>query len=338
MKHVVLAISLALGSCGAVAADLDASVMKADSRREVIEQAAEVIQARYVDPAMGRKVADAIRREAKADAFKQGSDPEAFAQALTMELRRLSGDGHFRINYSAQLVPPPDAGTADQYEEDDDSWAGPAVNHGFESVRRIDDDIGYLDLRLFAPPRMAADMLQSAMTLLAQSRVLIIDLRNNGGGDSGMDLLMAAYLLDKPAEMSATYDRPGNLLTRATTPVWVPGRRFGGTKPVYVLISHKTFSAAEAFAYDLQAMKRITVVGEASGGGAHPYERRRLTDHFLIKLPEMRSINPITGTDWQGVGVKPDVPTPPDQALDKALELARAALAKEAGSDGKSTR
>ncbi|WP_266171189.1 S41 family peptidase [Dyella subtropica] len=337
MKRIVLTISLALGSYCAAAADLDASALKANSQREVIEQAAEVIQARYVDPAMGRKVADAIRKEAKSDAFKRDSEPEAFAQALTMELRKLSGDGHFRINYSAQPVPLPDARTADQYEEDDDSWAGPAVNHGFESVRRIDDNIGYLDLRVFAPPRVAADMLQSAMTLLAQSKVLIIDLRNNGGGDSGMDMLMAAYLLDKPAEMSAIYDRPSNQLTRTTTPVWVPGRRFGGTKPVYVLISHKTFSAAEAFAYDLQAMKRITVVGEASGGGAHPYERRRLTDHFLIKLPEMRSINPITGTDWQGVGVKPDVPTPPDQALDKALELAHAALAKEATSAGKST-
>lgn len=109
--------------------------------------------------------------------------------------------------------------------------------------------------------------------------------------------------------------------------------RFGGTKPLYVLISHKTFSAAEAFAYDLQAMKRITVVGEASGGGAHPYERRRLSDHFLIKLPEMRSINPITGTDWQGVGLKPDVPTTPELALDKALELARMAVAEHAEPD-----
>ncbi|WP_266157529.1 S41 family peptidase [Dyella silvatica] len=331
MKYILLAVSLALGSCCAVAADLDASVITANSQREVIEQAAEVIQARYVDPAIGRKVAQAIRQQANTDAFKRDRGPEAFAQSLTEELRKLSGDGHFRINYSVQPVPMPDANAADQYEEDDDSWAGPAINHGFESVRRLDSDIGYLDLRVFAPPRVAADMLQSAMTLLAQSKVLIIDLRNNGGGDSSMDMLMAAYLLDKPAEMSAIYDRPSNRLTRATSPVWVPGRRFGGSKPVYVLISHKTFSAAEAFAYDLQAMKRITVVGEASGGGAHPYERRRLTDHFLIKLPEMRSINPITGTDWQGVGVKPDVPTPPELALDKALELARAAISKEPG-------
>ncbi|RUL77512.1 S41 family peptidase [Dyella choica] len=331
MKRILLALSWALVPCLATAADLDNSVMTADHQHEVIEQAAEVIQARYVDPELGRKVALALRQQASIDAFKPYREPEAFAQALTVELRKLSGDGHFRINYSAQPVPPPDAKTVDQYEEDDDSWAGPAINYGFESVRRLDSDIGYLDLRVFAPPRVAADLLQSAMTLLAQSKVLIIDLRNNGGGDSGMDMLMAAYLLDRPAEMSAIYDRPSNRLTRATSPVWVPGRRFGGTKPVYVLISHKTFSAAEAFTYDLQAMHRVTVVGEASGGGAHPYERRRLTDHFLIKLPEMRSINPITGTDWQGVGVKPDVPTPPELALDKALELAHATLAKEAG-------
>jgi hypothetical protein len=334
MKSPAIALLFALVSCGAAATDSGASALTPDSQREVIARAAEVIQARYVDPAAGRKVADAIRREAKSGGFDHDSSPEAFAQTLTESLRRLSGDGHFRINYSAQALPPPDASLAAQYEEDDDSWAGPSINHGFESVRRI-GDVGYLDLRVFAPPRIAADMLQSAMTLLAQSKALIIDLRNNGGGDSGMDILMAAYLLDSPAEMSATYDRPTDRLTRATTPVWVPGRRFGGTKPVYVLISHKTFSAAEAFTYDLQAIKRITVVGESSGGGAHPYERRRLTDHFLIKLPEMRSVNPITGTDWQGTGVKPDVATAPDQALDKALELAQAAIANEVKPDRK---
>ncbi|WP_267225743.1 S41 family peptidase [Dyella silvae] len=335
MKRILLAMSLTLGFCCATATELDASVITADGQREVIERAAEVIQARYVDQALGLKVAQTIRQQANTDAFKGVRDPEAFAQALTTELRKLSGDGHFRINYSVQPVPMPDAKAADQYEEDDDSWAGPAINHGFESVRRLDGDIGYLDLRVFAPPRVAADMLQSAMTLLAQSKALIIDLRNNGGGDSSMEMLMAAYLLDQPAEMSAIYDRPSNRLTRAMSPVWVAGRRFGGVKPVYVLISHKTFSAAEAFAYDLQAMKRVTVVGEASGGGAHPYERRRLTDHFLIKLPEMRSINPITGTDWQGVGVKPDVPTPPELALDKALELAHAAMTNEAKANDK---
>ena len=96
----------------------------------------------------------------------------------------------------------------------------------------------------------------------------------------------------------------------------------------FILTSRKTFSAAEALAYDLQALKRATIVGEVTGGGAHPFEYRRVHPHFAVDLPEGRSINPITGSNWQDVGVKPDVPVPVDQALDKALELARAATAK----------
>jgi C-terminal processing protease CtpA/Prc len=103
----------------------------------------------------------------------------------------------------------------------------------------------------------------------------------------------------------------------------VPGRRFGATRPVYLLISKRTFSAAEAFAYDLQALGRAVVVGEPSGGGAHPFEYRRVGTHFVLSLPEGRSINPVTGKDWEGVGVQPDVVVPEAQALEKAQELAR---------------
>jgi C-terminal processing protease CtpA/Prc len=112
------------------------------------------------------------------------------------------------------------------------------------------------------------------------------------------------------------------------TPAWVPGRRFGPDKPVYVLISRKTFSAAEAFAYDLKALKRVTVVGERSGGGAHPFEYRRVHPHFVLSLAEGRSINPITGGNWQGTGVEPDVAVPGERALEAALELARGAVRK----------
>jgi C-terminal processing protease CtpA/Prc len=138
-----------------------------------------------------------------------------------------------------------------------------------------------------------------------------------------MGLLIAGYLLDGATAMSGTYDRPSDKLTPSMTPVWVPGRRFGADKPVYVLISKHTFSAAEAFAYDLQALKRVTVIGEPSGGGAHPFEYRRISDHYVLSLPEGRSINPITGGDWEGVGVIPDVRVNADQALDEALKLAR---------------
>lgn len=121
---------------------------------------------------------------------------------------------------------------------------------------------------------MAGDLAAAAMSLLAQSPALIIDLRLNGGGYDDMTRLLAAYLLDGSREMSAEFDRPNGRTTRHFTPTEIPGRRFGARKPVYILVSKRTFSAAEAFAYDLQAMKRAVIVGERTGGGAHPFAYR----------------------------------------------------------------
>jgi C-terminal processing protease CtpA/Prc len=262
-----------------------------------------------------------LRREAGASWVGAGSEAD-FATALTAKLRAASGDGHFNVDFREQGGSAAEESSfgAAEFEK----FYGKAVNHGFEQVRRFDGNIGYLDLRVFAPPSMGADMAVAAMTLLAETSALVIDLRRNGGGDGRMALLLAGYLLDGPAQMSGVYDRPSDTLTPASTPPWVPGRRFGAEKPVYVLISRQTFSAAEAFAYDLQALKRVTVVGEPSGGGAHPFEYRQISEHFVLSLPEARSVSPITGKDWEGSGVIPDVRVSSDQALDEALKLARA--------------
>jgi C-terminal processing protease CtpA/Prc len=172
---------------------------------------------------------------------------------------------------------------------------------------------------------MAGDVIAAAMTLVAQGDALIIDLRRNGGGMESANLLMS-YLLPPGTEISGSFDRPTGKRTHTTTAAWVPGRVFGADKPIYILTSKRTFSAAEAVTYDLQAAKRAVVVGEVTGGGANPFEYRRIDAHFALSLPEARSINPITGTNWQDVGVKPDVAVPADQALEIALGLARAAI------------
>lgn len=175
---------------------------------------------------------------------------------------------------------------------------------------------------------MGADTLVAAMTVLSNSQALTIDLRANGGGFPEMVQLLAGYLLDTPKGMSGRYNRPLNQTTVASSPAWVPGRRYGGVKPVYVLTSRRTFSAAEAFAYEMQALGRVTVIGERSGGGAHPFENRRLTDRFVLALPESRSIDPVTGSNWEGVGVAPDVGVAAERAMDTALALARKAIAR----------
>ena len=309
-----------------------ASRLTDGARREVILRLADLIETRYVYPDRGAALAGALRRDA--GRFRE-EDPETFAAALTARLRDLSQDGHFAVEHRRPGTDEAEGGAdAAHMEAQLERWYGVGVNHGFEAVRRLDQGVGYLDLRVFAPTDMGGDLMAAAMTLLAQSPALIIDLRHNGGGMGEMVLMLEAYLLDGSAEVSGGYDRPSDTHTRAFTPSWVPGRRFGGDKPVFILISKRTFSAAEALAYDMQAMGRATIVGEASGGGAHPFEYRAITPDFILSLPEGRSINPITGADWQGAGVQPDVVVEPERALETALQLARDAIRTGPTADG----
>jgi C-terminal processing protease CtpA/Prc len=161
------------------------------------------------------------------------------------------------------------------------------------------------------------------MTLLAGTRALIIDLRENGGGKPEMVVLVASYLFDRRTHLGDLWDSWADSTHHYWTQDTVAGRRFGGDKPVYVLTSAHTFSAAEEFAYDLQALKRVTVVGETTAGGAHPASEGRLGDHFAISVAWGNSINPITGTNWEGVGVVPDVKVSADEALAVAQKLIR---------------
>jgi len=283
-----------------------------------------LLEQRYVDAEKGTRLAQGLRRSERN--WSAIRDPKAFADAVTEWLRRESGDGHLGLSYSEQPITESGGESAFSGAEME-RWYGAHINHGVQKVERLEGNVMLLDLRVFPPPEMAGDVIAAAMTLVAQGDALIIDLRKNGGGAETAQLLLG-YVLDGGSQLSGNYDRPSNQRRYISSSYWVPGRRFGATKPLYILTSRKTFSAAEAVAYNLQALKRATIVGERTGGGAHPFEYRRVHAHFALDLPEGKSINPITGGNWQGVGVKPDVEVPADQALDRALELAREALAK----------
>ena len=292
-------------------------------RREVIENSADLMEQRYVDPSLGRKIASKLR--SSTNRWSGIGDPKVFAKSMTEWLRTESKDGHLGLSYSVEPIPAETS--APDFSEDMKRWYGPQLNHGVEKIERLPGNIMLLDLRVFPPSEMAGDVFAAAMTVVAQGDALILDLRQNGGGGETGNLLMG-YLLPGGSQLSGQYDRPTDTTTYYSSPDWVPGRRFGSNKPLYILVSNKTFSAAEAVAYNLQTLKRATIVGERTGGGAHPFEYRRVHSHFSLDLPEARSTNPITGGNWQGVGVRPDVEVPADKALDRALELARAAAEK----------
>jgi C-terminal processing protease CtpA/Prc len=170
-----------------------------------------------------------------------------------------------------------------------------------------------------------SETVAAAMTFLANTDALVIDLRRNGGGRPQTVALLSSYLFDAPVLLNSLYwrewDRTDDFWTSAT----VKGRRYGKDKPVFVLTSARTFSAAEEFAYNLKNLERATIVGETTGGGANPGGMRRLSEDFTMFVPMGRAINPVTKTNWEGTGVAPDVAVASENALQAALELARKA-------------
>lgn len=325
----VAALLLIAASC-AFAPPAWARTVPPHEQVEVLHAAADLIEARYVDAGKARTIAEALRRS---DArWNTALEAPAFARRATEFMREASGDGHLGLSYSEQVLPASGGDEAFSAEEMQ-RWYGAALNHGIERIERLPGNVMLMDLRVFPPPDMAGDVFAAAMTVVAQGEALILDLRNNGGGAETSQLL-AGYLLPPGSPLSGMYDRPSDTRTWISSPAWVPGRRFGPDKPVYVLTSRRTFSAAEAVAYDLQALRRAVIVGEVTGGGAHPFAYRRIAPHFAVDLPESRSINPVTGGNWQDSGVQPDVEVPAAEALSEALRLIRAARAPDAGDAG----
>jgi C-terminal processing protease CtpA/Prc len=156
------------------------------------------------------------------------------------------------------------------------------------------------------------------MDLLADTDALVIDLRNCGGGDPETVMLFASYLFDQPTHLNDIYWREDNHTDVRWTTATVPGRKYGSARPVYLLTSQDTFSGCEDFAYALKNAGRATLIGENTGGGAHAGSPHRLGAHFMMFVPSGKPINPVTHTDWEGVGVKPDIASSADDALDVA--------------------
>lgn len=279
------------------------------------------LDGQYVIPAVGKKTRDAIAMRRKKHEYDRITSAGEFGDSLTSHLRAASHDRHLAVLYSYDLVPL----SADTLTVADQAKEGEFFrvrNYGFEQVERLRGNVGYIRLRGFVSSPEAGEAAAATMQLMANTDALIIDLRQNGGGNGQMVQLLTTYLLKgDPVHLVNVYSRPDNVTFQSWTLPWVPGPRYTG-KEVYLLTSKRTFSAAEEFCFDLQNQKRVTIVGETTGGGAHPVKFERLSEHFQMSVPYARSTNPENGVDWEGVGVKPDVSVPADDALKTAHMLA----------------
>ncbi len=292
--------------------------LDAAARTAVVSAAADALRQRYVYPDVGRRAAEAIEAALAAGAYDEFMQPWAFAERLTADLQAVAHDKHMRV--SARGPAPVRAVAAGGPPP----GPPPRSEAGVARADRLPGNIGYIEvvalpgLDAFKPP------LERAMAELADTRALIIDLRRNGGGTPHAEVYLTSYLLDPTNPISVNrfvWRNPGTETFRteefrsSATPYWYRD------KPVYVLTSARTFSGGEAVAYDMQVLKLATVVGEATGGGANPGGTAPLTPDFAMFVPGGRGENPTTGTNWEGVGVKPDVAVPAAEALQVALGL-----------------
>ena len=308
-------------------------VIDAKMRAEVIDGALKHLNEKYVFPEVAQKMEKRIRERKANGEYDSVTSGRKFAETLTEHLQEVSRDKHLRMFFSAEPMPPPNQGPRSPEERErairGTSWR----NFGFHKVERLDGNVGLLDLDGFMAPQMGGETAVAAMNLLANSSALIIDLRHNGGGDPAMVALISTYLFDDPVHLNDIYWRPDDSTRQWWTMQHVPGKRFGREKPVYVLTSKRTFSAAEEFTYNLKNLKRAVIVGEVTGGGAHPGGGYPINPHFGIGVPSGRAINPISKTNWEGIGVTPDIEVPADHALKTAYVEALKKLQDAKGPD-----
>jgi len=290
-------------------------------RAATVESLATALERRYVFPDAAKKTAAALRARLKKGAYDGLDGAKAFADSLSADYRAIGKDRHFRVGYWSRELP---ESSLDAREPSPDEKALATeqlrrLNYGFEKIQRLMGNVGYLELRMFDGSPEAGALAQSAMSLLAQSDALIVDLRRNGGGDPNLIAVILSWLFDgtERVHINDFYEREGNRTVQYWTNTSQGGPRYVN-KEVYVLTSRRTGSGAEEFAYDIKNLKRGTLVGETTAGAANPGSAVRLNAHFAAFIPTGRAINPITKTNWEGVGVEPDVKVPADDALKTA--------------------
>jgi len=283
----------------------------------------------YVYPEKAAETIKALKKNFKDGKYNDLTEPNAFTQKISDDMYEICHDGHLGLRYVPGLEPL----DAESNEPTDEELAEQLLerkfaNFGFEKLERLPGNIGYLKFNGFSSAGCAGGTAIAAMNWLANSEALIIDLRDNGGGSPSMVQLISSYFFDDVEHLNTFYIRNTDSYEQYYTQAYVIGPRLSDI-PIYILTSRYTFSAAEEFTYNLKNMKRAVIVGETTGGGAHPLDDIRIASFDIqLRVPFGKAINPISETNWEGTGVVPDYEIAADSALEFAQILALDTLVK----------
>jgi hypothetical protein len=298
---------------------MEDKTIDAKMQAEMIDSLCGVLDTLYVFPDVAKKLESHLRDKLRKKAYAGITSTRELADSLTADLRSVNNDRHLSVGYLSDadiaLIKADTTGAASAEEQLRQSRSR---NFGFRELKLLTGNVGYLRFDGFSDFNEAGPTAIAAMNFLANADAVIFDLRYNGGGSTKMIQLLTSYLFDEPVHLNDFYIRHND----STQQFWTAGHVFGprlAKTDVYILTSHRTFSAAEEFSYNLKNLKRATIIGDTTGGGAHPNVLVHWPNlHLTASIPFGKAINPITHTNWEGVGVAPDIVVASDNALDVA--------------------
>ena len=308
----------------------------AAQRAAIVDSVTTTLSNVYVFEDVAREMENHVRGQLKRGQYDDMETLAEFTRALTEDLRSISNDRHLSVAF---LDP---ASMAEALQEEEDAEVSRTRqlerlrrdNFMFREVKLLEGNVGYLRLDAFVGAELSGPTATAAMNFLGNCDALIIDLRQNGGGDPSLIQYLTAYLLDESTHLNSFENRREASIHQFWTAPYVPGPKLADV-PVFVLTSQRTFSGAEEFTYNLKSLERATIVGETSGGGAHPVQPHHFPSLGVqMYVPYARALNPITGTNWEGTGIAPHIECGAPAALDVAhLEALRGVREKETDPD-----
>ncbi|MEM7513627.1 MAG: S41 family peptidase, partial [Bacteroidota bacterium] len=295
----------------------------------LIQKISDELVARYVFPEKAKETAIHLKALQEKEFFEPHQDINNFVVAINEEIYRISGDKHIGLSIKEKQSRATESDPFEQWMVSrlEERTFFRRYNANFKSVSKLEDNIGYLDLRGFYGLDFGREFADGAMRMLASSDAIIIDLRNNSGGRGDMVDYLLSYFFEEPIITGKSRKRRGDTFVDRThkTPKRTSGRIMADT-PLFILTSSMTFSAAEAFSYPLKVYKRATFIGETTKGGANAGDLISLDEDLQIFIPDVAGLpHPVSGEIFEGIGILPDVEVESEKALEVAMEKAKEA-------------
>lgn len=293
-------------------------------KEKVIQKLSQLMNDFYVFPEIAKQTEQHIKKQWLEGYYNSFKNNESFAAALTRSVQDINKDKHMRIRSNQPNTTSETSQESMLSEHIARMDRSRQSNAGFKTVNILEGNVGYLDLRGFAGMETGKDIADAYMKLMSRTDAIIIDLSKNGGGSPSMVQYLCSYFFNQKLLLNSLYWREGNKTQEFWTLDEVGGPKMEDV-PLFIITSERTFSGAEEFSYNMQTQKRGTLVGQTTGGGANPGRSMRIDDHLSVFIPTGKAVNPITKTNWEGVGVIPEVVTTPEDAFDKTVGLAQKA-------------